>query len=283
VQAFEAEFDTPLFIRSGRGMIPTDAARRLHDGLHGLQRQLKALQKDIAESLSEPTGEVAFGIPPSPRSLIGIELLRRFAKAYPRVVVRLVEETSGQVRDSVASGLLDIAVTNFFEPMRGIEAKPLASEPLMLVGPPQAKLSRRKPVTASDLADLPLILTSQPNSLRRKVEAELGELGLRPNLRLEANTLPLMTDLVVAGLGYTVLPASGVVTPLKNNVVSAAPIVDCFLIWTVATPKTRQLSVAAEKLIELLFALAKEKIAEGSWLEPGKHLPPNLAPIRTRR
>jgi LysR family nitrogen assimilation transcriptional regulator len=283
IQAFEAEFDTPLFVRSARGMSPTDAARRLHDGLQGLQRQLKALQKEIAESRVEPTGEVAFGIPPSPRNLLGVELVKRFTKAYPRVVIRLVEETSGQLRDSVASGLLDICVTNFFEPMRGIEAKPLAREPLMLVGPRQAKLSPRKPVTPRDLAALPLILTSHPNSLRLKVEAELGKLGLRPNLRLEANTLPLMTDLVEAGLGYTVLPASGIVFILNRNIVTAAPIIDWFLTWAVATPKTRPLSAAADKLVQLLFLLAEEKITEGTWLKPGAETISRLGGVRRQR
>jgi LysR family transcriptional regulator, nitrogen assimilation regulatory protein len=42
----------------------------------------------------------------------------------------------------------------------------------------------------------------RPNSLRLIVENRLGVHGLTANVPFEANTLPLMTDLVTAALGY---------------------------------------------------------------------------------
>lgn len=125
MQALENEFKTPLFLRSGRGMTLTEAGQRLHSGLQGIDRQIRSLQEDLAASLLEPTGEVAFGIPPSPRRLIAVPLVKHFARANPRVTVRIVEETSGQLRDLVANGVLDIAITNSQEPMHGVSAAPL--------------------------------------------------------------------------------------------------------------------------------------------------------------
>jgi DNA-binding transcriptional LysR family regulator len=268
MQAFETSFKTPLFVRSGRGMTPTEAGRRLHEGLQGLERQLHSLKNDVAAALIEPAGEVAFGIPPSPRSLIAVPLIKRFAKACPHVTVRVIEETSGQLRDLVATGVLDVAVTNFHEPMRGIVAKPLGREQMMLVGPRHAKLSLQVPTTMEQLGSLPLILTTRPNSLRLNVEEKLSALGLRPNVRFEANTLPLMTDLVTSGLGYTVLPACGIGALLKNKTVTASPITDCFLTWVVAKPKTRSLGVAAQTLYNMLSEIGEEKIADGTWQLP---------------
>jgi LysR family nitrogen assimilation transcriptional regulator len=268
MQTFEEQFKTPLFIRSGRGMAPTEAGLRLHEGLQGLERQLHTLKDDVAAALIEPMGEVAFGIPPSPRSLIAVPLIKRFAKACPRVTVRIIEETSGQLRDLVANGVLDVAVTNSHEPMRGVLAKPLGREPMLLVGPRHAKLSLRIPTPMERLAGLPLILTTRPNSLRLMVEAGLNTHGLRPDVRLEVNTLPLMTDLVTSGLGYTVLPFCGVRALLKNKTVTASPISDFFLTWLVAKPKTRSLGVAAERFYKMLCDIGQEKISEGIWNLP---------------
>lgn len=268
MQAFEAQFRTPLFVRSGRGMTPTDAGRRLHEGLQGLERQLHSLKDDVAAALIEPAGEVAFGIPPSPRNLIAIPLIKRFAKACPRVTVRVIEETSGQLRDLVANGVLDVAVTNFDEPMRGIVATPLGREQMMLVGPRHAKLSLRVPTPMQALGRLPLILTTRPNSLRLTIETGLSALGLRPDVRFEANTLPLMTDLVTSGLGYTVLPACGIRTLLRNKIVTASPIADCYLTWVVAKPKTRSLGIAAQTLYDMLCKIGEQMVADGTWQMP---------------
>ncbi len=268
MQALEADFGTPLFIRHGRGVAPTEAGKRLHEGLQGFERRLRTLKDDVTAASIEPSGEVAFGIPPSPRALLAVPLIKNFCNAYPRVSVRVSEETSGELRDLVANGVLDLAVTNLDEPMRGVSAQALGCEQMLLVGPRHAKLSMRSEVSIDKLANLPLILTTRPNSLRLTVEAGLSRRGLRPNIRIEANTLPLMTDLVSAGLGYTVLPSCGVALLLKNKRVSASPITDFRITWMLARPKDRSLGLAAERFCSMLSEMAREKINEKIWQQP---------------
>jgi LysR family nitrogen assimilation transcriptional regulator len=92
----EEEFGTPLFISAGRGMILTDAGRKLQEGLISIDRQLRLLKTEVASVSREPSSEVTFGIPPSPRALLGVPLITAFRTAYPRIVVRVIEETSAQ-------------------------------------------------------------------------------------------------------------------------------------------------------------------------------------------
>ena len=267
IQAIEQEFQTALFVRGGRGMLLTDAGRQLQEGLQSIERQLRLLKTDVAAVSVEPTGEVAFGIPPSPRSLVAVPLVKQFNAAYPRIAVRLVEETSGQLRDLVANGMLDIAVTNTGEPTHGIQSQVLGREQLVLVGPAQAKLAMRRETPIKALAELPLILTMRPNSLRLMVENGLGLHGLQANVRVEANTLPLMTDLVAAGLGYTVLPMCGVRELVKDERVSASPISDLFITWLVARPKTRTLGVAAQRFHDMLGEFSRKLVEKRIWSE----------------
>jgi LysR family nitrogen assimilation transcriptional regulator len=265
IQAIEDQFQTPLFIRGGRGMMLTEAGKQLHEGLQSIERQLRLLKTDVAAVSIEPSGEVAFGIPPSPRGLIAVPLVKAFNATYPRIVVRLIEETSGQLRDLVANGVLDVAITNTLEPSHGIVSQQLGRERMLLVGAPSAKLSMRKETPIKALAGLPLILTMRPNSLRLSIENGLALHGLQPNVRFEANTLPLMTDLVIAGLGYTVLPACGVRHLVKQGQVSASPIADLSITWLVARPKTRSLGVAAERFHDMLCEFARKQVRDGVW------------------
>jgi LysR family nitrogen assimilation transcriptional regulator len=267
IQAIEQEFQIPLFVRGGRGMLLTEAGRQLHERLQSIDRQLRLLKTDVAAASLEPAGEVAFGIPPSPRGLIAVPLVKQYNSAYPRISIRLVEETSGQLRDLVANGILDLAITNTTEPSHGTVSQILGRERLVLVGPAEAKLSMRKDTTIKALADLPLILTMRPNSLRLMVEGRLGVHGLTANVRVEANTLPLMTNLVTAGLGYTVLPLCGVREALRLKQVSASPIADLFVTWLVARPKSRPLGAAAARFHDLLCEFSRKLIAKGAWQE----------------
>lgn len=267
IQAIEQEFQIPLFVRGGRGMLLTEAGKQLHEGLQSIERQLRLLKTGVTAVSVEPAGEVAFGIPPSPRGLIAVPLIKQYSGDYPRVAIRLVEETSGQLRDLVANGILDLAITNTTEPTHGTVSQILGRERLVLVGPASAGLSMRKDTPIRALGDLPLILTMRPNSLRLMVEDRLGVHGMTANVRFEANTLPLMTDLVTAGLGYTVLPMCGVRELLKLKRVSASPISDLFVTWLSARLKSRPLGVAAERFHDILWAFSRKLIAKGVWHE----------------
>lgn len=265
IMTIEEQYQTPLFLRGGRGMTLTDAGKQLHEGLQSIDRQLRSLKDDVAAASIEPSGEVAFGIPPSPRGLIAVPLIKSFNETYPRIVVRIIEETSAQLRDLVANGMLDVAVTNTHEPGHGVTAQALGRERMLLVGAAGAKLSMRKETPIQALEGLPLVLTTRPNSLRLTVETGLAEQGLQPNVRFEANTLPLITDLVMAGLGYTVLPACGVRSLLKSGQIAASPITGLFITWLVARPKARSLSVAAERFYDGLLVMGAKQVREGVW------------------
>ena len=265
IHALEQQFNAPLFIRHGRGVFPTEAGKRLQEGLRGLEHQLHTLKDDVAAAASEPSGEVVLGIPPSPRVFLAVSIINAFCKAYPQVAIRISEETSGDLRDLVARGEVDLAITNSEEPVQGLVSDRLVSEPMLLVGPRDAMLSLDVTTPIERLAELPLILTTKPNSLRRMVELKLNLRGLRPRVRAEANTLPLITDLVQQGLGFTVLPSCGVLSLVKSGHLSASPLAGLRITWMIARPMNRRLSVAARLLLDIVFRVVHDLIQTGAW------------------
>jgi len=265
IHALEQQFKASLFIRNGRGVIPTEAGKRLQLGLRGLEHQLRAIKNDVAAAADEPSGEVAIGIPPSPRVLMALPIINKFCKEYPQITIRISEETSGDLRDLAARGEVDLAITNSGEPVHGLATDKLVMEPMLLVGPRGSVLSLDNSIPIERLAEYPLILTTKPNSLRRMVELKLGNQGLKPRLRVEANTLPLMTDLVAQGLGYTVLPASGVLSLVRSGQLSASPIAGLNITWTVARPSNRSLSLPAQLMIGVIFQVVHDLVESGAW------------------
>ncbi|HWP25246.1 MAG TPA: LysR family transcriptional regulator [Xanthobacteraceae bacterium] len=265
IHALEQHFKAPLFVRHGRGVVPTEAGVRLHEGLRGLERHLRTLRDDVAAAAGAPSGDVALGIPPSPRTLLGVEIVHAFRSAYPNVGIRLLEQTSGDIRDLVARGEVDLGIINSEEPNDGLVSLRLASEPILLVGPPAARLSLETVTSAARLAELPLILTTKPNSLRRVIDRILQHHKLRQPIQVEANTLPLMTDLVARGLGFTVLPSCSVLGLVNSGQLSASPLAGLRITWTVARPATRNLSIAGKLLLEIIFRTTYDLIEQGAW------------------
>jgi LysR family nitrogen assimilation transcriptional regulator len=78
--------------------------------------------------------------------------------------------------------------------------------------------------------------------------------------------MPLMTDLVRAGLGDTVLPSCGVRALTKSGQASANPIAGLSITWLVAIPKSRSLSFAAERFCEMLRPISRQQIDKGIWI-----------------
>ena len=127
---------------------------------------------------------------------------------------------------------------------------------MLLVGPKTAGLSLDVPTPLERLGELPLILTTNPNSLRRMVDIELNRAGLRPTVCAEADMLPLLSDLVMAGHGYTLV---------KAGQLSASPLTGFRITWTIARPMNRNLTLAARKLSDVVVQVARKLIASGAW------------------
>jgi LysR family nitrogen assimilation transcriptional regulator len=275
IHALEEQFKAPLFIRHGRGVVPTEAGKRLQEGLRVLERQVRSLRDNVAEAASVPSGEVTLGIPPSPRMLLGVPIITRFCRAYPQVSFRVFEKTSGEIRDMLARGEVDLAIVNPDEPMEGLTSDWLATEPMMLIGPASAKLSLTRATKIADLANIPLILTTKPNSLRRMVDIELSRNGLRPHISAEVDMLPLMTDLVQEGLGYTILPSCGIFELVKAGKLSASPVEGMEITWTVARPLSVGMNVTARLLLDVIFEVVESTVKSGAW--PTAQLAKNCA------
>jgi LysR family nitrogen assimilation transcriptional regulator len=136
---------------------------------------------------------------------------------------------------------------------------------MLLVGPKSAKLSLDVSTPLERLGSLPLILTTNPNSLRRMIDFELRRAGLGTRVCAEADTVPLLSDLVMAGVGYTVMPSCGVLSLVKSGHLSASSLSGLRITWTIARPHNRNLTLAARRLSEVVFSVTKDLIASGDW------------------
>lgn len=145
IRRLEEALESKLFERTGRRLVLAPAGERL---LSQAQR-LVAMNDEVWSSMRTPAfeGEVRLGVPYDIIGSFVPAILRRFAKAQPRVRVSLVCEDSAVVREALVSGGVDIAMTT--ETDCGRHGETLRTDRLVWVGVPGGDAHTRDPLPVS--------------------------------------------------------------------------------------------------------------------------------------
>ena len=145
IKRLEEVLETRLFERKGRRMVLAPAGERLL----GPAQRLVAQNDELYAAMRTPPfeGEVRFGVPYDLIASFVPAILRRFAKAQPRVRVSLVCEDSSVVREALRSGAVDLALTTETDTSRGAET--LRTDRLVWVGVPGGDAHTREPLPVS--------------------------------------------------------------------------------------------------------------------------------------
>ena len=145
VKRLEEMFDARLFERQGRRLVLAPAGERLE----AEARRLVAHNDELLAAMRAAPfeGEVRFGVPYDIIGSFVPAILRRFAKAQPKVQVSLVCEDSKIVLKQLRSGGVDLALTT--ETECGRHGETLRTDRLVWVGAPGGDAYAKTPMPVS--------------------------------------------------------------------------------------------------------------------------------------
>jgi len=263
VRKLEEELGVSLLVRHARGVVPTEAGQTLLDHARVILRQMELARHDTMERAGRVSGHVALGLTPSICLAFGGRIVEYFLRNFPDVSLNVREGFTAYLGDWLMHGTIDVAVIYNPSPMRLIETERLVDENLVLVGRAN---DPRLPAGLPDLesmADLPLILPMRPNIIRQMIDSASNRRQTSFNVILEIDTLPTIKDLVMRGIGYTILPLIAVHTEIQAGILRACYFADpemtrtLVLAWPTARPMTRatrEISSSIRPLLERLYA-----------------------------
>jgi DNA-binding transcriptional LysR family regulator len=210
VRKLEHALGAELFVRGGRGVVPTDAGRAFAE--HAV-RSLQALD-DATASVGELTalrgGTVSLGTFSAPSVWRLDELVATFLKAHPTMTVRLVGLNSSAIADRVRQGELEAAVVLLPIDDHRLDVRPVVRDEVLYVS---ARPDRtRRPATIERLAGAPLIFydaeSAERDPIRRQLADRAQAHGVRLRPRVEVQLIDFALRLVADGLGDTYLPSA---------------------------------------------------------------------------
>jgi DNA-binding transcriptional LysR family regulator len=145
--------------------------------------------------------------------------MREFRARRPDVSFVLEESSSGDMVSGLRDERLDVAFirSGLVDPA-GITVHDLLAEDMAAAFPARHPLTRKPKLTLKDLADETLILYRRPDGrgLYDVIIAACAEAGFSPHVGQEAPRIVSTLNLVAAGLGITIVPASLSRLPLEG-------------------------------------------------------------------
>ena len=215
VRLLERSVGAALFVRAGRGVVPTEAAEALRPHAERTLAAAREAQHAVAAVSALETGTVRFGVFGTARLYLGASIVDDLLRLHPGLRVELVGQHSTEVVEELRRGRLEAAMVALLVADEGQVFTPVAREELVYISADPQRLVA--PVTARALADAPLVLPettwrdrdSARVLLARSVQAD----GRALQTRVEVEDVETAVELVERGLADSVVP-SGVLTEL---------------------------------------------------------------------
>ena len=262
------ECGTPLLWRNGRGAQLSDVGRIVCEHAKSLLEQLDRLEAGLAAAKGAPVGNVILGMPPSVCIILVEALFHRVRREFPGIRLHISEAFSGDVRDWLVGGRLDIGV--LYNPGRvpNLIGHHLLEEDMFLCCAATMSGATRS-VTLAEAVTMPLILPSRPHGLRILFDNVCSETGLAPNIVLELDSMAAIKELVCRADVATILPFCGVYHDVTKGYIRAQRIVGpritrkLVIAETVRRPKTGATAAVVHCLREEVARL----VAAGLWTD----------------
>lgn len=282
IQKLEAQLGHQLLLRHSRGVEPTEAGLIFMNHVRVILEKLSEAEKSLTNFAGLPNGSVMLGMPPNMSGILSAELAQVTKENFPLIALSITEGFNHSIIDLIDEGRLDFGCvfeserSSSFMERSNLCITPLLSDRLVLASPVTFEPETGKSsISFSDIANLPLILPGPAQRLRLIVEDAASQQGLHLNVAVEAETDPLIRNLVSRGLGHSLLPYSSVHDDLSrgklrvHSVDSPVFNVDLYLIYR----EDRPLSRAASAVIGCLREIVAEMGRREELLSPGGELP----------
>jgi DNA-binding transcriptional LysR family regulator len=252
IRKLEQALGADLFIRAGRGVLPTDAGHAFAEHAAGSLRALEDAAASVGEFTSLQSGGVALGTFSAPSAWRLDELVGSFLRRHPGMTVRLVGRNSSVIAERVRRGELEAGVVLLPIDDEKLDVRPLLRDEVLYVSADPARTQR--PATIERLASTPLIFydaeAAESDPIRRQLAERAQAEGVTLRPRVEVELIDLALRLVAAGLGDTYLPSAYLRAPYYPAGLTTVPFRPAlFDTFAIITRPAARLSPGVRELI----------------------------------
>ena len=220
IRRLEDAIGAALFLRSARGVTPTEAGLRLAVHARAIHKLLDEALADVA-GVEELGGALVVAASTTIAAHLLPPLLAQFRSAQPDLPLRVHVGNTEQVVDEVRAGRIPLGLVEGHARAPGVRLEPFVDDEIVPIVGRDAPFRIRR---ARDLDDVPLLCREAGSGTRAVVERALRDAGLRrrsaSHLDVELGSTEAIIGGAAAGLGVAFVSRWSVRAHLAAGMVS---------------------------------------------------------------
>ena len=222
VRELEAHYGVRLFERTGRKIVPTQAANELY----GYASHIVSLFDDMEKRMCnwDALGILRLGASITIGTHILPCLIRRYQLRAPELQIEAVVERSSEVERLLIDNEIDIGLLETKPESPELMASAFMADELCAIVPPDSPLAGKRSVTLRELAEYPFLMREQGSSVRQMLDASFSLMQLTVRPVWQSASTQAIVSAVGEGLGVSVLPRMLVARDAREDIVRMLPV-----------------------------------------------------------
>lgn len=223
IQLLEAEFNVKLFERLGHRVQLTPQGERL---LYYSNYILKYSSEAISELSANGTvaGKISVGANESFSVVRLPSIFKYFLSHYPTVEISLKFGSVHEIHEQLQNNMVDVAFFLTREvSFSDLVTETLLSEPVSVVSSPEHPFSAHVTANIESFENQDLILTQKDCTFREMIDDLIKQAEVQPHSLIEINNIQAIKQLVISGLGITIMPRISVKSEIEQGLLVEIP------------------------------------------------------------
>jgi DNA-binding transcriptional LysR family regulator len=261
IEKLEEGLGVKLFERTTRRVQLTNVGQSFLVNVRTALDGLEDAVLGVADLAAHRTGTVTVACVPSAVWHFLPEVLKQFSQRFPRIRVRVHDESAQDVLNLVLAGEADFGINFTGAEDPEIVFEPVYVERYVLAMRRDHPLARRKTLSWKDTVGERYISVAKSSGNRSVIDAALAGVEKHPLIFCEVNHVSGVLALVEAGMGVAAVPGLSVLPGRPDSIVGV-PLVNPSIQRTLGliSKRNHSMAPAARTLFEMLSdALVKKK------------------------
>lgn len=206
VKMLESYFDTPLLVRERRSIQPTHAGIMLYQVAREIIDRFERVRSQIESLGEEITGSVRLAAVYTVGLYELSAVVKSFLKTYPKVNLHVEYSRPNRVYEDCLSGAVDLGIVAYPRARKGLEVRPLPSDRLVLICPPDHPFARKRQIEIRKLDGQNFVAFEKDLPSRQEIDRTLQKHRIKVNVVMEFDNIETIKRSVEIGAGISIVP-----------------------------------------------------------------------------
>lgn len=240
IRQLEDEVGLPIFTRTPRRVILTEAGEYLLERARKILREHDSALAEIAEVAGAEHGRLRIG---SASAMFATQqlptIIRKLKEKFPNAELSVNSGTSERLVDKIMHGETDMAFVSLPVENLNITTELLFSDEIVAIANPKHQLAKEKFISAATLAGENLILGEQGGNTRRMIDEFFNAANVRPKIAMELSRQEAINKMVENNLGVGIAGAKTVSREIRDGRLTSWLIEGAEIKWELGLARLR--------------------------------------------